>query len=359
MKKTMTGALVGLCALAGCVEPPTPSNYAGEYEAALCAWSSGCSAFSSPAQCRDALVWDTIGRFQYLADAVEAGRMEFDADAAQACLETIAALPCEGNLIEQILFFQGPSAAPEPCQDVFVGKVRNYDPCMNSEECEGDNAVCGFSPTCQDACCVGACRDLGDPPAIGEACTGSCAEGAYCAFDPMSGAQTCAKRRPAGQSCADDSSACEGGLFCDFNGDPVCRKLLAAGASCEGDWQCADDLRCYNAIEGARTCRTLPVEGDACSNNNYPACARVDNVCDPSNRCVRLPAPGEPCPDYQCVPYADCRQRAADLVCVARPGLGGGCGPEADYVSCLGHLQCNDGSQCVEPEPEPVCDVPK
>ena len=117
----------GLCGLTGCTEPLTASSYASEYEEALCAWATGCGVFQSRFQCRDSLAWDTTGRFQYLAESSEAGRVDFNA-ATATCVDTLASLQCEENLLQQILF-GGPSAAPEPCQDVFVGQVRNYDPC--------------------------------------------------------------------------------------------------------------------------------------------------------------------------------------------------------------------------------------
>lgn len=359
MKSGRIGALLGLCALVGCVEAPTPENYPGEYEEALCAWAYGCGVFTSKLQCRDSLVWDTSGRFQYLGESVAAGRMKFDADATKACFEAIEVLPCDQQTLQQILFSVGPTAAPEPCQEVFVGKVRNYDPCLSSEECVGEDPVCGFPPTCTEACCVGACRDRGGPPAVGEACTGACEAGAYCAFDPMTGAQTCAKQRAAGESCADDQRSCAEELFCDDDGAPVCRQRLAAGAPCDWKEQCAEGLECYRVDSDTRMCQSLPAEGEPCHTGNYPVCARFDNYCDPSSRCALLPGAGEPCQDYSCAPFAECRNSDGTPVCQARASLGEPCGEAADYVSCIGHLWCGEDERCVAPDPEPVCDVPE
>lgn len=361
MKMRTSNFALWLCALAGCAEPLTPVSYAEEYEEALCAWSSGCGVFPSRGQCRDALVWDSSGRFQYLAAAVEAGRVAFDAEAATACLDQVVDLACEQSLLEAVLFFTGPTAAPEVCGDVFVGQVRNYDPCLNSEECAGQNAVCGFSPMCgNDACCEGSCRDLGAPPEIGEACTGSCGDDAFCARDPMTnGFTVCTRRREAGVDCGDLFDSCAEGLYCEFDNDvggATCRKLLAAGENCANGGVCADDLRCYNLGDGARQCQHLPIEGAACATNNYPQCARVDNYCDPSNHCAKLGGPGDRCPDYSCVPYAECDTDT--LTCVARGDVGAPCGAAADYVQCLGHLQCGEDERCAVPEAESVCEVP-
>jgi hypothetical protein len=175
----------------------------------------------------------------------------------------------------------------------------------------------------------------------------------------MTNAQTCAKRRGAGASCSDDSSSCADGLFCDRGGDETCRKLLAAGASCDGGDQCAAGLECYAIADGTRRCQGLPGEGEPCFTGNYPRCARADNYCDASSRCVKLPGPGESCLDVGCIPFAECDYDDGVALCVSRGSLGEPCGEAADYVSCLGHLRCGEGGRCVEPEPEPVCDVPE
>ncbi|MDC0669330.1 hypothetical protein [Nannocystis radixulma] len=361
MKKTITGAALWLgVAAAGCEGPATPENFAGEYEEALCAWASGCSVFQARGQCRDALVWDTSGRFQYLLEAVDAGRVGFDAAAAEACLEQVSAQVCDGELLNAVLFSTGPAAAPEVCHDVFVGKVRNYDPCLNSEECAGDNAVCGFNPAgCPDnMCCAGACRVLGGPPEIGEPCTGSCGDDAFCAFDPNTGQPTvCTARRGEGKPCDDDFNACQAALYCDSS-EFKCKPRGDSGASCEYSNSCAEGLECYSYPNGERSCQTLPGEGQSCSNNNYPACARYDNYCDPNGTCRKLPLPGEPCLDWNCVPYAVCATNAGSPVCVRRGSLDSDCGPSTGYTQCIGHLFC-ENDRCVEPDPEPVCSLPE
>ncbi|WAS95571.1 hypothetical protein [Nannocystis punicea] len=364
MKKTIRGWVLGFgAAAAGCAQQATPENFAGEYEEALCAWATGCSVFQSRGQCRDALVWDTSGRFQYLLAALEADRVAFDAEAAEACLEQVSAQACDRDQLDRVLFFAGPTAAPAVCADVFVGKVRNYDPCLNSEECAGE-AVCGFSPLgCDEGtCCAGACRVLaGAGPQIGEACTGSdCADDAFCARDPNTFVPTvCTARREAGESCADDGGSCVAAAYCDFDAS-ICKARGQEGDDCSSGWvECAEGLDCYADDDDRRTCRALPNEGESCSNHNYRACARVDDYCDASSKCAKLPGPNEACADYQCLPYAECRGESGSLVCVALGSEGSDCGEASGYVRCIGHLQCGAGDRCVEPEAEPVCDVPE
>lgn len=358
-----TRIFAGLLALAGC-QPPSAGTFGADYEAALCEWATECSVFETREQCREALVWDSIGRFEYLERAVAAGRARFSGDAASGCIEAISQLGCEKQPLTSVLFDVGFSAAPAICRDVYVGLVRNYDPCFSSEECAGETAVCGQQPACADMCCVGACRVItSNVPKLGEPCTGPCEAGSFCAFDPNTGQSTvCTKSRGEGADCLDDSSACDVGLDCVYEDSvdvlvATCKPRLKAGELCDYG-RCEDGLDCYS-LNDERRCRTPPDEGDACDTNNYPACARVDNACD-GGTCVKLPGPGEACPGYACLPSAECRDSNGDgsYSCVARGGLGANCGPD-QYISCLGHLRCDESNRCAEPESEPVCEVPK
>lgn len=353
--------LLTLLALAGC-QPPSAATFGADYEAALCDWATECSVFATRTQCRDALAWDSIGRFQYLEEAVAGGRARFDPDAAAACVDEVRTLACDEGTLTRVLFDVGLAAAPASCQDVYVGLVRNYDPCFSSEECAGEDPVCGLPPACADMCCVGACRERGAGlPKIGDPCTGACERGSYCAFDPNTGQSTvCTKSPGAGQDCIMSGFACDEGLDCVYDDQGLtatCLTPLKAGEACGNGRSCADGLRCYT-LGGESRCRTAPDEGEACDENNYPACGRVDNTCE-AGSCVRLPDAGAACLRYECVPWADCRDEDGDGngTCRSRAGLGEGCGAASDYVSCLGHLRCGEGDRCVAPDPEPVCEL--
>jgi hypothetical protein len=356
--------MCGLLALApGCSEP-TPSTFGADFEASMCRWATRCNVFVDERQCREALVWEELGRFEYLTQAVADGRARFDADAAGRCLNAIEELGCGAQEIDTVVFQEGLRGAPAACGDVYVGTVRNYDPCLSSEECAGDNSVCGYPPPsiCMEACCVGSCRDLGAPPKVGEACTGACEESAFCASDPNTGAFTvCTAKGELGANCFDTPCADE--LYCE-NDTEVCSKRRTSGESC-ADAPCALGLRCYE-LEGERVCRTLPDEGEACSRNEYPACARLDNYCsEANNRCTALPEPGASCFDGGCMPYADCDYSSSGQTCVARAGLGEACGGiekpngEYGYLSCIGQLRCGESNTCEEPETPAACELPE
>lgn len=353
--------MCGVLALAAGCSEPTPSTFGADFEASLCRWATRCNVFVDEPQCRAALVWEELGRYEYLTQAVADGRVRFDADAAGRCLNALEELGCGGDELDAVVFQQGLRGGPAACAGVYVGKVRNYDPCLSSEECAGDNSVCGYPPPsiCMDACCVGSCRDLGSPPKIGEACTGSCEASAYCAVDPETFAFTvCTAKAELGASC-EGNVACADDLYCE--GDTGrCERRRKAGESC-ADGPCERGLRCYE-LDGVRTCRTLPDEGERCSPTEYPGCARLDNFCGADLTCTRWPEPGEPCEYGGCMPYAECDYGGSDARCVARAGLGEPCGQkitdgEYHYVSCIGQLRCDESQRCAEPETPAACEL--
>lgn len=345
------GLAAGLAA-AGLACGSSPASFGDDYEAALCEWATSCRVFEKTKQCREALVWEEFGRFGYMAEAIAAGRARFDADAAERCFAALEALPCTAGALEALLFQDGLAAAPDACQDVYIGTIGNYEPCMHSGECAGD-AVCGFPP-CDEACCEGSCRQLGGGAAIGEPCGGSCDEDGYCARDPETGAFTvCVARGGAGAAC-EASWACEEPLYCRFeDGRGRCEARLGVGARCTSEG-CVEGLVCY-ALEGESEgrCRRAPQIGDVCNPDVFDACEHVASYCDSETRtCEPLAEAGEPCGDAGCVPSATCSYAGSTPICRSRGGLG-------DTTSdCIGHLQWEDG-RCVEPEAPPQCEVPK
>lgn len=357
--------MFGLLALAPGCSPLTPSTFGADFEASMCRWATRCNAFVSEAQCRSALVWEELGRFDYLTQSVADGRTRFDAGAAERCLDAIEELGCGYEEIDRVVFEDGMRGAPAVCRDVYVGEVRNYDPCLASEECAGENSVCGYPPpsVCMEACCVGSCRDLGAPPKVGEACTGSCEASAYCAVDPMTFAFTvCTAKAELGASC-EGNVTCADDLYCE-NDTGRCEQRRRSGESC-ADAPCVAGLDCYE-LDGARLCRALPDEGERCSQDEYPSCARLDNYCsDADLTCTRFPEPGSGCQYGGCMPYAECDWGSGGQKCVARAGLGETCGEivnpggEYTYRNCIGQLRCGESRRCEEPETPATCELPK
>jgi hypothetical protein len=158
---------------------------------------------------------------------------------------------------------------------------------------------------------------------------GDCAAGLGCR--PLAGGAGSACQQPGqeGVPCSQwtgDTQECGAGLFCDHESltSAFCRKQGGAGASC-GDYRsCGAYLECVD-----QRCVPIGDLGAACSDGSI-VCP-VDQRCDESGRCVKLPGVGETClagsdPQRMCDLDLFC---GADGRCVARPGLGAACVPAA------------------------------
>lgn len=337
--------------LAACT--PGLEDYPRELEEAICEWQQGCHLYERRSDCIDALAIDRDVKFDYLVEAVAAGRIEYDREAAADCFDAIRERDCVNT---------DPGEEPA-CKAALRGRMGRNGPCMLSAEC-AEGGVCGFDPSCSEQCCVGACRVRADPLELGEACGGSieCAEGGYCGFDP-GGAQVCLARVKVGGDCS-IGQTCAEGSDCD---GAVCRATTVAkeGERCDGRAICEPSAYCV--FEGGETpvCRIPPQLGAPCDPQGI-GCARFDTVCDEASRlCVLLPVPGAGCPDYRCANYATCQNLIPDEppTCVALGTAGSSCGPQGDeggYIDCLGDLECIDDT-CVLPEVEPgsKCPVPE
>lgn len=346
-------AVVASAALAACT--PSLEDYPRELEEAICEWEHGCHVFARERDCLAARAIDRDPRFDYLQQAVAAGSVEYDREAAADCLDAIRGRSCEERY-----------PAQEPaCAAVFAGKVGRNGPCMDSGECAG-NAICGFDPRCTDQCCVGACRVLAEPGAIGEPCGGSrvCVDEAYCAFDPMTGVSTvCTARVKAGGDCS-LGQRCDADSSCDGS---VCRAKTVAkvGEPCgDGLVTCAEPARCVYSFEGGQRCQVAPQLGAPCDPQGI-SCARFDTYCDVnSGLCVLRPGPGAGCPTYECAEYASCEDLSGSgaRTCARKALAGEACGYLEDldrYVECQGDLRCTDGRCALaDPEAGPSCPVP-
>ena len=161
-----------------------------------------------------------------LDDALAAGRLDFDADLARACLDRLRAASCLPHLAD---------AALDACADAFLGALADGRPCALDEECA--SGLCAPAARCGAACCPAACAPVPPLAALGEPCVvAECVAAAYCRKSD----DTCAPRLAAGQPCVDPSE-CGGELTC-LGG--ACRPPLRLGDPCV-DGECGrDGLRC-------------------------------------------------------------------------------------------------------------------
>lgn len=350
-------------------------------ETSYCGWAARCGAYETADDCLaveffdvtypDGLLASAVFRQQfggavvkYLLQSFEAGRIEFDAEAAATCLAYVDARGCDRP------WTYTPSeeevAGRKACASVFRGTMTRNGPCIVSMECargEFDEAVCGFDPTCTDACCAGGCRVL-VAGAEGEACnnTTGCQPGLFCAVDPNTFQPTvCTKKLPVGAQCFNGDD-CADGTFC-WGG--TCRRGVELGGSCL-DAPCEPNSYCADLNDsGNYTCIGFGDVGDPCIWDD--GCRHIAATCDYEAReCVTLPKVGESCIDGvgACAPTAFCDWNAG--VCVTKAAEGEACGWIGDdfdgkFVACAGSLLCDESStaRCEAPVAGNTCAVPE
>ena len=260
-----------------------PGDYATQAAQALCDFEVRCGLFADQTSCLMFGQTHVDGGFQQLLDS---GKATFDGNAAQACLDATANLPCDQT---QMAVRVEPSA----CQHVVVGTVATGGACEQNAECA--SSACSIS-SCGSACCAGTCEAAQAPAGSGEPCV----------------------TRP-----------CDVGLACSQTSG-TCVALGGSGAGCTLDTDCDYGLGCPAGL-----CAPLPAVGDPCPAGE---CADIGATCNAAMMCVMVGLPGAPCQiDQDCSPYATCD--VAMGKCAVLPTLGETC-----------QTQCSDGSYCNIPD---------
>ncbi|MEZ4451476.1 MAG: hypothetical protein R3B09_18545 [Nannocystaceae bacterium] len=297
-------ALVGPSALVAC---HPAEDFEKDRQRAYCEAYVRCGTYPDVDLCVS--LEFPAGPDPYLASAIAAGRIHYEAGAAGKCLKAIRKLDCtyreDWNLEVSLA-----------CAEVFEGTLPPEAECLDTREC-GPGSRCGFDPTCvaADACCPGHCRYLGeaDPPKIGEACTGECIAGSFC----------------------------EGGF---------CVSLRGEGGPCDYDGECAPPGFC-DYDEGGSHCRHAVPTGDSCrpeSGDSLP-CLHADDYCAQDGRCRPRGRPGDECEYYDgCIGYTSC----VNGVCTERRREGESCNYSNDSY-CYSGLYCED-SRCIRDEVDPI-----
>jgi hypothetical protein len=356
---TMRVAIAALL-LAGCHSHgvSSPDEFATAYPQALCALYVRCGniAAADAARCAS----NSTDRFTVgeQVAAVAAGRLGFDLDAANACLDRIAASNCNDYVQAATL-----------CAPTFPAALSVGSPCDLYDECIG--GICSFSApaTCGGTCvaftATGAtcgssvtpcdeARDYCDPdtqqctpiPPVGASCHGVCALGFFCkgyiasinGMPDQPGVCTAfGKEGEACQTAADFH--CDLGLSCD--GSFHCARLVAAGGPCSDSDGCQAGNYC-NGDTG--TCTARPDVGGPCSNSG-----KTQNGGCPSDlqcmagTCVALASPGGACASgNNCGPYQYCDE---SLTCQPLVGPGAACTPPSKGNQPCGLVPCDTTSR--------------
>jgi hypothetical protein len=142
--------------------------------------------------------------------SIAAGRIEYDGDAAQSCLDAAANLSCSAYAM-----LSGHESVH--CDKPFIiPKVADGGACSQSYECTSNHCETG-SGSGSD----GTCAPL---PTAGQACTSECAQGLYCGYDQTSGNEICQALKANGAMCSVGSECssdnCTSGMCADKA--PVC-----------------------------------------------------------------------------------------------------------------------------------------
>jgi hypothetical protein len=319
--------------------PLTIEDYGAALVTAQCQVDVRCGAAKSQSACEhDLTPMDTVS----IAAAITAGKVTFDPDAAQMCVDATAQLPCDGNAMTN----RTPVAG---CADAIVGLANPGDPCQIDAECTQGECQ---TPSCGSACCTGMCLAVTTGLAIGTPCQQDteCVGGAFCQIDG-SGNQACAALLVAGASCfAGDQ--CDYGLQClggdgRFNPPGMCGAGPHAGDPCN-DGACADVGVACNATS---TCVQVGLAGDACDGET--ACSPL-LICT-GGSCQEYPKVGEPC-TVGCASGAFCMIASGLSVgtCVARQDNGATCATNAQCTSRYCDLpEGSDAGTCAD---EPACE---
>lgn len=400
MMNRLTWALLSGLALAGCpsndaIDTDSTETSAGETgepltevplddfyalaEEAFCEWQVACHEYGVEERCAAVNHIEVrlsmqrisgVGNAEsvpidYMREAVEVGRIGYDKKKAAECIAYVRARSCEHPQLHQAS--EAELAGQAACAEVFVGRMGRNGPCLSASEC-AETSICGFDPSCMDACCVGACRVLASPVKVGEACpSGGCEEGSYCDFDPNTGLPTTCKQAPGlGKPCA-QSGVCSGGAVCDYTDgvEPTCVAPKAPGKPCYDNYECEQPGVCrYDNNTFESECFRPSDEGGPCRfDDGGLQCMRFDNVCTPGNTCELRPGKGDSCQQSQCAGDFFCSETQG-YRCTPVADAGEGCGylPTAfEFIPCSGDNYCNaefDSGVCIEPVGTASCPVP-
>lgn len=305
------------------------------------------------------------------ADAVAAGRMEYNADEAGKCIAGVENLDCLADTVSD--------ATLAACFAAMKGKVAEGQPCFAVFECEHGACPAIAEDACPTVCPAVAqagdtCSLIAGPycdARAGLKCSGgscitpggldaSCKDNYGCksGFVCWSATNKCIPLRGEGEGCATDAS-CAPGLYCIAEGDEggICEPRIKEGGPCSTNAeennaafrfvQCADGLLCKGAglqNDGtpiAGTCQRPSSEGEAClaepAGLQLHLSGCLDGLYCPAGTCESLPDTGACAPHSAClhgVSYCD----QATSMCTPLGANGDTCtiDPECASGYCIG-----------------------
>jgi hypothetical protein len=209
-----------------------------------------------------------------------------------------------------------------------AGGCRSDEDCPTNQWCDttpetgvckpggGSGEACGNGIVCEDGlACSSTTATCGPYPGKGEPCAMGrlgpflCAEGLVC-LDTLN----CGDAPTEGQLCGVGRPGCAAGLGCAFTPEgSICRVKADAGATCENDDTCRDDLFCDF---GTNTCTPFMARGELCTDGNE--CGPTGSCLPDASfvfRCADKPGVGEECFLDDCEAGLICRTPYEAGVC--------------------------------------------
>lgn len=126
--------------------------------------------------------------------SLDAGRIEYDGEAAQSCLDGMASLGCSAYAMVE-------TKTSVICDTPFIiPKVGDGGGCTQGYECTSGN--CDGATNDGSTSTDGTCKPM---PGAGEECFDHCAHGLYCGYDQTSTTEICQALKANGEACTGDN----------------------------------------------------------------------------------------------------------------------------------------------------------
>lgn len=195
---------------------------------------SGPSYTNSEAECIERNLPICRAFFGQIDDAIALGRVQFNQENANACIEarTAARDECSRNISDD---------AEEACENLFEGLVDDGDACASSNEC-ADGGSCDLSDPDQNEELGANEGECVAPLKAGDDCTNADAE---CGPDLFCNGTTCQKLPGKRDACPD--FVCQDGLFCNATGE--CEDQKDDGDDCDSSEEC-ESFDCEEGVCG-------------------------------------------------------------------------------------------------------------